>query len=86
MLGHFKPNPPPYLNKAGKNARQVQKKGNASPNIKGKARRKGREMRRGRKTLSEIEILFVFHRKDEEGRGWPVRVILREHAFSTAVV
>ncbi|KAL1290425.1 hypothetical protein AAHE18_20G128200 [Arachis hypogaea] len=36
------------------------------PTIKGKARR--REMRRGKETLSEIEIHFVFHRKRRRPR------------------
>lgn len=40
---------------------------------------------RGRKTLSEIEIGFLFHQKRR--RGWPtVRLIWREQAFSKAVV
>lgn len=62
----FKPNKPtPYLNKAGKNARQVQIRECFPQPLK---ERLDEGSSGGRKTLSEIEIFFVFHRKRRRSR------------------
>ena len=62
----FKPNPPPYFNKAGKNARQVQKRECFSQPLKERldeGRRRGKE-----NAFGDREILFVFHRKRRRPR------------------
>ena len=71
----FKPNPPPYLNKAGKNARQVQKRECFSQPLKERLD-EGREMRRGKENAFGDRDVDLFFIENEEGRGWPtVRVI-----------
>ena len=54
----FKPNPPPYLNKAGKNARQVQKRECFSQPLKERLD-KGREMQHRNDSEREGEDLIL---------------------------
>lgn len=68
--------PLPYLNKAGKNARQVQIRECFHQPLKDRLD-EGREMRRaGEGKNFRRSRLDLFFFENEEGRGWPtVRVI-----------
>lgn len=75
---------PPYLNKAGKNARQVQIRECFPQPLKERLDEGGEAGEGKRFRRSRFDLFFI---ENEEGRGWStVRVIWREHAFSTAMV
>lgn len=64
-----------HLNKAGKNARQVQIR-ECFPQPLKERLDEGREMRRGKENAFGDRDFFFFFIENEEGRGWPtVRVI-----------
>lgn len=70
----FKPNKTtPYLNKAGKNARQIQIR-ECFPQPLKERLDEGREMQRGKENaFGDRDLFFI---ENEEGRGWPtVRII-----------
>lgn len=72
----FKPTPLfDFMNKAGKNARQVQIR-ECFPQPLKERLDEGREMRRGKENAFGDRYFFFFFIENEEGRGWPtVRVI-----------
>ncbi|KAG5138869.1 hypothetical protein JHK84_032637 [Glycine max] len=61
------------MNKAGKNARQVQIR-ECFPQPLKERLDEGREMRRGKENAFGDRDFFLFFIENEEGRGWPTRV------------
>ena len=72
----FKPNPPPYLNKAGKNARQVQKRECFSQPLKERLD-EGREMRRGKENAFGDRDFICFSSKTKKAEDG-LRCVLSE--------
>ena len=71
-----KPNPPPYLNKAGKNARQVQIRECFSQPLKERLD-EGREMRRGKENAFGDRDLICFSSKTKKAEDG-LRCVLSE--------
>ena len=72
----FKPNPPPYLNKAGKNARQVQIRECFSQPLKERLD-EGREMRRGKENAFGDRDFICFSSKTKKAEDG-LRCVLSE--------